>query len=233
MTFSALGDSAVVVAVGVGADVAALPRVRALVGALERDRPPGIVDIVAAYATVAVFYDPAAVPGSSEKTPYERVCHLIAERGKRLAADAKQKSATTARTVEIPICYGGEYGLDLEEVAAHSGLSPEEVAKQHAAGDYLVQAIGFSPGFPYLGGLPAKLAMPRRPTPRVRVPAGSVGIGGSQTGIYPLSTPGGWRLIGRTPLALFRPGEAEPALLRVGDRVKFRALSAKEFAAWK
>lgn len=232
MTFTALGDAAVVVALGSGIDAAGLPQVRALTAALERDRPAGVVDIVPAYATVTVFYEPGRLAGIGE-TPHDRVCRLITERARLLETEAKKHFAKPARTVEIPVCYGGEFGPDLEEVARHSGMEPATVVQAHQAAEYLVHAMGFAPGFPYLGGLPAKLSVPRRATPRPAVPAGSVGIGGAQTGIYPLATPGGWQIIGRTPLALFRPGATEPALLRVGDGVKFRAITPGELAAWK
>lgn len=234
MMFTALGDTAVVVALGTGAgiDEATLPRVRALTALLEHDRPAGITDIVPAYSTVTVFYEPGHLAAGGPR-PYEQVCRFITDRARHLDAEAKKKPATSARVIEIPVTYGGEHGPDLEEVARHCGLKAAEVAAKHRAGDYLVHAIGFAPGFSYLGGLPEKLHTPRRATPRPSVPAGSVGIGGVQTGIYPLSTPGGWQIIGRTPVPLFRPGEAEPALLRVGDRVKFRAITPEEFAAWK
>jgi len=230
MTFTPLGDSAVVVALGAGIDEEALRRVRALTALLGGDRPAGICDVVPAYATVTVFYDPGRLAGAR---PYETVCRFITERSRNLEAEAKKKPATVARVIEIPVCYGGEHGPDLGLVAEHCGLEAEDVVSKHRGADYLVHAIGFAPGFSYLGGLPAKLHTPRRPTPRVSVPTGSVGIGGAQTGIYPMSTPGGWQLIGRTPLALFRPDATEPALLRVGDRVKFRSITAEEFAAWK
>jgi inhibitor of KinA len=232
MTFSALGDSAVVVALGAGIDESALPRVRALTALLSHDRPRGICDVVPAYATVTVFYDPARLADAGPR-PYDRVCRFITERSRTLESEAKKKPATVARVVEIPVCYGGEFGPDLAEVADHCGLDTDEVVAKHRGGDYLVHAIGFAPGFCYLGGLPEKLHTPRRPTPRVSVASGSVGIGGAQTGVYPLATPGGWQLIGRTPLALFRADAAEPALLRVGDRVKFKPITPGEFAAWK
>ena len=133
--------------------------------------------------------------------------------------------------MEIPVCYGGEFGPDLPFVAARAGLSEDEAARRHAAGEYRVHLIGFAPGFPYLGGLTAELAAPRRATPRERVPAGSVGIAGRQTGVYPLETPGGWQIIGRTPLRLFRLDADPPALLRTGDGVRFRAIAADEFEA--
>jgi len=232
MTFTALGDTAVVVGLGTGIDPSVLPRVRALTAALERDRPPGIIEVVPAYATVTVFYEPSRLTGEGGR-PFERVCRFITARAGNLQAEAKKKFAKPGRTIEIPVCYGGEFGPDLAEVAAHCGLKPADVIKRHKGADYLVHIIGFAPGFPYLGGLPEKLHTPRRATPRKNVPAGSVGIGGAQTGIYSLATPGGWQLIGRTPLALFRPGAEEPALLRVGDRVRFKPITSEEFAAWK
>ena len=126
-----------------------------------------------------------------------------------------------SRAIDIPVIYGGEQGPDLTEVARLSGFTPKQVVELHASVDYVVWFLGFQPGFPYLGGLPASLAMPRRAEPRLKVPAGSVGIGGQQTGIYPLSTPGGWQLIGRTSLPLFSPNREEPILLRPGDPVRF------------
>ena len=232
MTFTALGDTAVVVALGHGIDESVLPRVRALTALLGNDRPAGIFDVVPAYSTVTVFYEPSRLAAAGSR-PYEQVCRLITERARHLDSEAKRKPATVSRLVEIPVSYGGEHGPDLMDVAEHCGMELTAVMAMHAKADYLVHAIGFAPGFPYLGGLPEKLHTPRRTTPRVSVPAGSVGIGGAQTGVYPLTTPGGWQIIGRTPLALFRPGESEPALLRVGDRVKFRAITPEEFAAWK
>lgn len=125
------------------------------------------------------------------------------------------------RFVEIPVCYGGAFGPDLDDVARHTGLSPERVVELHASVQYRVYFVGFSPGFPYLGDMPAELATPRLPSPRKRVAAGSVAIGGSQTGIYSIESPGGWRLIGRTALPLFDANAKPPALLQMGDRVRF------------
>ena len=126
-----------------------------------------------------------------------------------------------SRAIDIPVVYGGEHGPDLGDVAHHSGLTPQQVVELHASVDYVVWFLGFQPGFPYLGGLPESLITPRRAEPRLLVPAGSVGIGGAQTGIYPLATPGGWQLIGRTSLKLFDPAKNEPVLLRPGDTVRF------------
>ncbi|WP_321890041.1 5-oxoprolinase subunit PxpB [Paraburkholderia bannensis] len=137
------------------------------------------------------------------------------------ASDALKPDAATGREVEIPVHYGGEAGPDLGAVARHTGLAPADVAARHAAGVYTVFFLGFQPGFAYLGGLDAALHAPRRATPRVAVPAGSVGIGGAQTGIYPARSPGGWQLIGRTALNLFDPARNPPSLLMPGDRVRF------------
>jgi len=126
-----------------------------------------------------------------------------------------------SRTIDIPVIYGGEAGPDLPDVARHTGLTQKQVVELHASIDYVVWFLGFQPGFPYLGGMPENLATPRRAEPRVRVPAGSVAIGGAQTGIYPLETPGGWNLIGRTELPLFTPSLSEPVLLRPGDTLRF------------
>lgn len=241
MIFAPLGDSAVVVTLGSSIDESTLLRVRSLTAALERERTAGITDVVPAYTSVTVFYE-LPLPTNGELSPYERICQVIADRAER--ADHSwpdlvranldgAKEREPVRTVEIPVCYGGEFGPDLEGVARHAGLAVEAVVELHSGAPYTVQAIGFAPGFPYLGGLPEKLFTPRRPTPRARVPAGSVAIGWQQTGIYPIVTPGGWQLLGRTPLALFDAAQSPPALLRVGDRVRFRRITPAEFVAWK
>jgi inhibitor of KinA len=232
MTFTALGDAAVVVSLGAGIDERVLPKVRALAAALERNRPAGIVDVVAAYSTVTVFYESGLLPHGGDRA-YDHVCQVINERSRHVDFEMKKAPLPPARLVEVPVCYSGEFGPDLDLVAQHGGLEISEVIKRYQAATYLVHAIGFLPGFPYLGGLPPELATPRRATPRTLVPAGSVGIGGAQTGVYSMATPGGWQIIGRTPLVLFHPGAADPALLRVGDRVKFRTITPDEFSTWK
>ena len=218
MTVSPLGDSAVVISLGESLDPTVIPRVCAVAAELERRRPAGAVDIVPAFASVAVYFD-------SPPTNLDHVCEQV----RAIAAGVEESGSTdTVRTVEVPVCYGGEAGEDLERVAERAGLTPAAVIALHSGAEYRVHAIGFVPGFPYLGGLPDALHTPRRATPRPRVPAGSVGIGGAQTGIYPVSTPGGWNLIGRTPLALFDVHRPEPALLRMGDRVRFRPITPEE-----
>lgn len=137
------------------------------------------------------------------------------------------------REIEIPACYGGEFGADLEEVAALHSMEPARAIELHASVTYVVYFLGFVPGFAYLGELPQELATPRLASPRRSVPAGSVAIAGSQTGVYPFATPGGWRIIGRTPVAMFRPDRADMSLLSIGDRVRFAPISPDEFAGWK
>lgn len=218
MRIEPLGDCAALVRFGDRIDEALHRLVRAACARLEAQPVPGTVELVPAFTTVAVSYDPARVGTPS---PYGTVAAALAARLAELEAD----EAPAGRTVEVPVHYGGSAGPDLELVAARAGLAPEEVVRLHAAGDYLVHMIGFAPGFPYLGGLDPRLHCPRRDAPRTVVPAGSVGIGGSQTGIYPVESPGGWQLIGWTPLVLFDPTRDPPALLRAGDRVRFVPLA--------
>jgi inhibitor of KinA len=220
---------AVVATLGSGIDPDTLASVLGLAEAIEAARRPGITDVVPAYSTVTAFYDPALFSDGAVE-PYDAVCRFLEG---CLAAAAPAMRPSPGRLVEIPACYGGDFGPDIADVAAHAGLGSGEVASLHAGATYLVHAIGFTPGFPYLGGLPEKLRTPRRATPRQRVPAGSVAIGGSQTGVYPVDSPGGWHIIGRTPAALFRPHQSPAALLRPGDRVRFKVISAAEFESWR
>jgi inhibitor of KinA len=229
MKLEPLGDSAAVATLGSGIDPETLAKVLAVSEAVAAARARGIVDIVPAYSTVTVFYDPAQF-AAAEGDAYSQVCRFVESCAPRAMAHGQ---GPAGGQVEIPVCYGGEMGPDLPAVAEHARMGPEDAAALHAGADYLVYATGFMPGFPYLGGLPAALHTPRRATPRKRVPAGSVGIGGAQTGVYPGESPGGWQVIGRTPLQLFRPWEDRAALLRPGDRVRFRPISREEFDSWK
>ncbi|MEH2919904.1 5-oxoprolinase subunit PxpB [Samsonia erythrinae] len=163
------------------------------------------------------------IPGMNNLTVLLAHPHPAVETIERLQRwwEESESLVFDPRDIDIPVIYGGDAGPDLEEVAHHSGLTPRQVVDAHAAGQYVVYFLGFQPGFAYLGGLSAQLHMPRRAEPRLRVPAGSVGIGGAQTGIYPLDTPGGWQLIGRTSVMLFNPQTMPPTLLRPGDNVRF------------
>ena len=173
----------------------------------------GILNLHPAYASVLVEFDPRLFD-------HEQVATLIREASAR---EAVSSHAGETRLVEIRVRYGGEYGPDLPDVARHTGLSPERVIELHSGAEYLVYFLGFAPGFAYLGGLPPELATPRLSAPRKHVPAGSVAIGGNQTGVYPIGSPGGWRIIGHTQAKLFDPSAAEPVLLRMGDRLRFVA----------
>lgn len=209
--FSPAGDSAVLVQFGDSID----PRINALVhrlaAGIARAGWAGFGEAVPAYASLLVYYD-------SLEWDYEETARKI----ESLLPDiAGEQMETGARLVEIPVLYGGEEGPDLEDVAAACGLKAAEVVRMHSEAEYLVYMIGFTPGFPYLGGLDERIATPRRASPRTLVPAGSVGIAGQQTGIYPLASPGGWQIIGRTPLNLFDPVREPPSLLAPGDRVRF------------
>jgi inhibitor of KinA len=192
-------------------------RVRAVYEELRSFHLPGVVDVVPAYATIGIAIDPLQFPPGAEQRVLE------------IAAAAAERQLPPGRLVEIPVCYEPPYALDLPEVATHTKLTELELIQRHSSAEYLVYFLGFSPGFPYMGGLPRSLAVPRLPRPRRQVPAGSVGIAGEQTGIYPQATPGGWRIIGRTPLALFDASREPPALLHMGDRVRFVRIRAAEF----
>jgi inhibitor of KinA len=222
MRLEPLGDRAVLVRLGDRVEEGTHRRVRALCDRLEAARVPGVVDVVPAFASVALHLDPAALRPDGSPVPAALAAALEAALEEPLVSPEPP-----SRVVELPVRYGGEAGPDLEEVARRAGLSPEEAVALHAGAEYRVHALGFLPGFPYLGGLPERLATPRRATPRERVPAGSVAIGGSQAGVYPFASPGGWNVIGHTPLRLFRPEADPPALLRVGDRVRFVPVSGE------
>ncbi len=192
-------------------DIAINRRVHALARALESAPLAGLREMTPGYAALVVYYDPLALT-------YEQVeAHLRAA-----LAQIEEIEARPPRVVEIPVVYGGEAGPDLDFVARHCGLSAAEVVRIHCGRDYPVLMMGFTPGFPYLGGMDPRIAAPRLETPRSRVPGGSVGIAGEQTGIYPLDSPGGWRIIGRTEVRLFDPTREPPFLLAPGDVVRFR-----------
>jgi KipI family sensor histidine kinase inhibitor len=221
-----MGDRALILVLGEGISARVNDRVHGLVSTLRESGLPGIQDLVGAYATLTVHYEPSIWAGR-ETPPHEALASEI----RRLWKEAGAASLRPSRPVEILVCYGGDFGPDLEEVARRCGLSPETVISRHASPAYRVFMLGFAPGFAYLGGLDPALTTPRRESPRPRVPAGSVGIAGTQTGIYPLDTPGGWQIIGRTPLKMFDPALKEPCLLRPGDRLRFSPIDEATFLA--
>ena len=214
--FLPLGDKAVRIEFGDpfgSASVEVNRRIRSFCLALGRANAVGVIECVPAFATVVVSYDPVVV----------RYDDLI----EQLAVIDRAATSTPpplGRRVTIPVDYGGDDGPDLAEVASAKGMSEADIIRLHTSGEYLVYMLGFTPGFPYLGGLSPELVTERRATPRTHVSAGSVGLAGDQTGVYPFASPGGWNIIGRTAVALFDPQREPPALLSPGDTVKFVAL---------
>jgi inhibitor of KinA len=245
-----LGDSALIVRMRDRFDDAPEETLDTVIRAFQRLQGaeiPGVIEFALAYTSVAVFFDPITV-SKSTGTPsdvfdwlVERIRGAMAVGDLSVAGSAKaghrgkrrRSAQSEVRLTEIPVCYDPEFALDIDDVARRANISPSEVIHLHSAAKYRVACIGFVPGFPFLTGLPKKLATPRRDVPRKEIPVGSVGIGGAQTGIYPLRSPGGWNLIGRTPLRLFDPQKNPPTVLRAGDRVRFRAIARDEFESLK
>jgi inhibitor of KinA len=221
MRIEPLGDSALIIRVVEEFDPGnSMDAVLHNAHELERAALPGVIELAPAYATIGVFFDPARTGLDALRTEIEDVLRKM---------EPPRSGAGTGSTIEVPVCYENEFAPDLREVAWHAKLSVEDVVQRHASAAYRVSCVGFTPGFPYLSGLPAELATPRRDSPRKRIPPGSVGIGGTQTGIYPSISPGGWNIIGRTPLRLFDVQREPPALFHASDRVRFRRISREEF----
>lgn len=193
-------------------------RIVALARALRRRCAASLRDVVIGYSTLTVFFDPLAVDAAWLETEVQAALGGLQEHGD-----------VAAGLIDVPVCYGGDLGPDLEEVAAFGGCSADEVVALHAAETYRVYFVGFVPGFAYMAEVNARIAAPRRRSPRTAVPAGSVAIAGGQTGIYPSMTPGGWNIIGRTAVKPYEPSRAVPFLFRPGDRVRFRAVDRAEF----
>ena len=237
MEIMPLGDSALVVRVRdefEDAPEQTLDTVLRSFQQLQSAAIPGVIELAPAYTSVAVFFDPITVNKATE-TP-DNVFDWLTMRIRAAVAgvaDPGKILRSRLQTIEIPVCYDPEFALDIDDVARRANISPSEVIRLHSAAEYRVACIGFVPGFPFLAGLPKTLATPRRAVPRKEIPPGSVGIGGAQTGIYPLRSPGGWNLIGRTPLRLFDPEKDPPALLRAGERVRFRKITRDQFESLK
>ncbi len=211
------GDTAVLVKFADRID----PKVNAMVFSLEKlilsEKIDGIVEMIPAYSSLTLFYDPKILSFS-----------IVVEKLNELKAKYKNYSFSPS-FFEIPVVYGGKYGPDLQFIANYNHLSTEEVVKIHSSVEYTVYMLGFTPGFAYLGGMSKKIITPRLKNPRKNVPAGSIGIGGKQTGIYPIESPGGWRIIGLTPLKLFNMDKDPPVLFKPGDKVKFVPISESEY----
>lgn len=215
--FKIMGDRALLVEVGDGIAADINEGVQVLLQGLSAVDRTGIVDLVPAYRSLMVTFDPLVLER-------EELCAVISD-----AWDRRDRIALPeTREHEIPVVYGGEHGPDLTWVAGYHHISTEAVVEMHSAVRYRVYMIGFTPGYPYMGELPQELNTPRRDTPRTHVPKGSVGIAQRQTGIYPVTSPGGWQIIGWTPVALFDAGAEPPARLQMGDRVRFKPIGPEE-----
>ena len=219
MKIDALGDSALIINLAdeISDSSALLARVLSAAATIEGAKLPGVVDVTSSYESVAVFFDLPHVEPDVE----DKVRVLIASAGVRVSGKK--------RRVQIPVCYDEEFALDLDRVANHTSLTPDAIVTLHSSAEYTVACIGFMPGFPFLAGLPQQLRVPRLESPRTKVSAGSVAIANAQAGVYPLESPGGWNVLGRTPLQLFRLNENPPTLLRPGDCVQFRRITRAQF----
>ena len=218
--FQRASDQSLLIYFGQQITLDAHDRVRKLLRLLEMEPIVGVRNLHPAYHSVLVKFDPLL-------RHHDELEDIL----RRYIGRIENVNLLEPREVEIPVCYGGEYGPDLNDVSAIHGMSPEQVIALHSSSIYLVYFLSFVPGFAYLGGLPETLVTPRLATPRRRVLAGSVGIAGNQTGVYPVATPGGWRLLGRTPIEIFRPDRDELSLLSIGDRVRFTPISPAQFAS--
>lgn len=211
------GDTGISIEFGDRIDPEINDRVRSLFIRLKTEAHPGILDLNPTYRSLFIHYDPFVCS-------FEKLVQLVSE-----SQDPRDVTSAETSIMEIPVCYGGDFGPDLNEVAALHGFDAEEVIRLHTAPLYRVYMIGFTPGFAYLGGLDQRLHTPRKSEPRKKVVAGSIGIADQQTGIYPIESPGGWQLIGRTPLRLFDPSRDVPFLLEAGDMVRFKPIAGEEF----
>lgn len=215
--FLPMGDGALVMEFANEISKEVNARIRQTTKAIEKTIE-GVIEVLPTYRSITIFYRPDQITYDELVTKLQTI------------KEGNEEGDSLSRRIEIPTVYGGEYGPDLAYVAQHASLSEEEVIRIHTGTDYLVYMLGFSPGFTYLGGLDARIATPRLESPRVKIPAGSVGIAGSQTGMYPSESPGGWQLIGRTPLKLYDPKKEPPVFIQAGDYIRYVAITESEYA---
>jgi KipI family sensor histidine kinase inhibitor len=216
--FRIAGDRGLLVEYGDSIDPAVNQKVRSMAIVAKSDMPDGVIEIIPTYRSILMFYDPSVTNPSALK-----------ETLTTLEKSLSGIEIPSPKLIEIPVCYGGDFGPDIEYVAGSHNLTVEDVVLLHSEPEYLIYMVGFTPGFPFLGGLHEVLHTPRLETPRTRVPEGSVGIANEQTGIYPIASPGGWQLIGRTPIKLFAPERDNPILYQAGDRIKFKPISSFDY----
>ncbi|MDO5423094.1 MAG: 5-oxoprolinase subunit PxpB [Eubacteriales bacterium] len=213
-----VGDSALTVDFGSEITEATNIRVQALARHLEQNPWPGVLETLPTFRSLLIAYDPLQIS-------FDALCEKL----KALTAETTGPQKARKRIFEIPVCYGARFGADLRDAQKLTGLTSDEIIAFHSGRDYRIYMLGFLPGFPYLGGLDERLYMPRLQNPRTKIPAGSVGIGGTQTGVYPMESPGGWRLLGATPMKLYDPNREKPILYEAGDFIRFRPISVDEY----
>lgn len=216
--FLPAGDKSLIIEFGDSISPEINKKIRNMYIALEKSNLEGLSEMIPTYRSLLISYNPL-------KLKYSNLCEKLREYEENL----NDADSEPAKVVKIPTVYGGEYGPDMEFVAQHNDLSVDEVINIHSSQNYLIYMLGFTPGFPYLGGMSEKIETPRLKTPRTKIPGGSVGIAGKQTGIYPIDSPGGWQLIGRTPVKLYDPFAEPPVLLNAGDYVRFVPIDEKEY----
>lgn len=216
--FLIAGDRALIIKFSDTIDSETNNCIRSFCSLLERKRIEGIVEVVPTFNSLSVYYNPCIIKGDK-----------LIKKLSSLLKKSSNNSQGDGTTYIIPVLYGGKWGEDLNDVAAHANLTAEEVVKIHSSTDYLIYMLGFLPGFAYLGGLDKRIVTPRLDTPRTKIHAGAVGIGGEQTGIYPLDSPGGWRLIGTTPVKIYDAKRDEPILYKAGDKIRFKPVTEEEF----
>lgn len=232
-TVHSLGDSALVIQLDKGISSTIHNKIVNIVDLLETEPFEGFIEAVPGYNNVTVFYDPFTVRMKNQKSRDKTAFKMVSAFMLNYVKKSEDKLSTKKNLVEIPVIYGERFGPDLEYVAKYNDITPEEVIELHTKKDYLVYMIGFAPGFPYLADIDKKIATPRKEKPRPRIPAGSVGIAGEQTGMYPLETPGGWQVIGQTPVELFTPKSSPPTLLKAGDEIRFVPITEEEYLSYK
>lgn len=229
-----LGEQSLTIELGNTIDLTINQKVTALQGLIESLAIPGILEMVPCYCTLTIHYDPFVVKNYLPTTP-ESISQRFSNYLQQIIHDWNPEilENATSDLIEIPVCYDTKYGLDLEEMALYHQTTISEIIAQHTATLYTVYMVGFLPGFPYLGILPESLATPRKKQPRLKIPAGAVAIGGNQTGIYPIESPGGWNIIGQTPLKIIDYERTNPFLLQPGNQVKFIPINDEEFNNFK
>ena len=225
-----LGDNAILIDFGNELNENVNQKLLAIFRKIKDQNLPGVLDVVPAYSSLTIHYDVMKI---FDKARGKSVFDIITDQLKKIVEDDAEISFEENRKISIPVCYDDEFGLDLIYLANEKKLSVEEVIQLHTAKTYRVYMIGFLPGFAYMGTVDQRIQMPRKENPRTNVKAGSVGIAGAQTGIYPLQSPGGWQIIGRTPMQLFNKEKTEPVLLQPGDEIEFFSISKHEFRDYK